>query len=110
MSIESSERKLERLGRRLETLMKKVDVLTRIITEGSRREYPWYRLKPARMKAVEAVLNCIREHKSLNIRQAAHHVFVAVPEGYPTWEALATYCYDINLPSYAKESNHVTSD
>jgi len=100
MSIESCEKKIDRLSRQVVSIAKRIDVLTKIVTDGADQEYPWYRLKPARMKAVEAVLNCMREQKSLNIRQAARKVFVETPGGYPSWEALATYCYDVNLPMY----------
>jgi len=100
MKRETCERKLDCLVRQIAKVAKKIDILTRIVTDGADQEYPWYRLKPARMKQVEAVRECLREHKSYTIRHAAARAYVPAPGGYPTWEALATYCYKVNLPMY----------
>ena len=93
--------KLERLCGQVEVIRRKIDGLARIVADGAEVEYPWYRLKsPARRKAVEAVLNCLREHRSYTVRQAASKVFVLTQGGYPNWEALAAYCYSVDVPMF----------
>jgi len=94
------EAKLESISGQLEVIRRKVEGLTRIVTDGADREYPWFRLNQARRKSVEAVLNFLRDHRSYTIRKASAKVFVKSPGGYPNWESLAAYCYAVDIATY----------
>lgn len=106
--IEGQERIEQRLkkefdfGRRAHDVTRReVKVLRKVIAEGCEATSPWCRLSEPRMRQVEAVLACLREHRTYTVRQAARKVFRKTHGGYPTYNALSTYCYSIRLGMFA---------
>ena len=99
--IEAKLKKESDIGRRDRAAgRKEMKVLRKVIAEGGEPTFPWYRLKEPRMRQVEAVLACLREHTTFTVKQAAKKTFAKTYGGYPGYRALSAYCYSIRLGMY----------
>ena len=67
---------------------------------GEARVYPWHRLNTARQRQVLAVREYMAEHPDRTPWFAARSAYRRVANGYPTWQALAAYCYHIKIGHY----------
>ena len=67
---------------------------------GEDRVYPWHRLNTARQRQVLAVRDYLAERPDRTPWFAAKSVYRSVANGYPTWQALAAYCYHIKIGHY----------
>ncbi|MBO5906236.1 MAG: hypothetical protein J6Q84_07450 [Kiritimatiellae bacterium] len=78
-------------------------ILRHIIRSGEQLEFPWFKLSGARLRQVEAVIAYLKEHSNREIYtlpRACRETFKFSPDGYPTHEALAAYCYRVKLQSF----------
>ena len=91
--LKAVERKAEQNGKMLR-------ILQEVVVNGTGETLPWHRLKPARMRQVQAVVEFLREHRCCSIRHAAKRTFTKAEGGYQDAENLASYCYDHKVKMY----------
>ena len=91
--LKAIEQNTERNGKMLR-------ILQEVVVHGTGETLPWHKLKPARMRQVQAVVEFLREHKCCSIRHAAKRTFTKAEGGYKDAENLASYCYDHKVKMY----------
>ena len=91
--LKAIEQKTERNGKMLR-------ILQEVVVHGTGETLPWHKLKPARMRQVQAVVEFLREYPRCSIRHAAKRTFVRTEGGYKDAENLASYCYDHKVKMY----------
>ena len=92
--------KLDEAVRLLGSLDRKTSLVTAAYIHGEDRVYPWHRLNTARQRQVLAVRDYLAERPDKTPWFAAKSVYRSVANGYPTWQALAAYCYHIKIEHY----------
>ena len=92
--------RLKALERKAEQNGKALRIIQEVMANGTGANLPWHRLKPARMRQVQAVLEFMREHPSCTVLHAAKRTFVRTEGGYPDAANLASYCYDHKVGMY----------
>ena len=95
---------IARISKNQLALLKEFKILRKVIAQGEERDYPWHhRIGEARRRQVEAVAEYLRNHANrqlYTVRRAAHEVFKKRYGGYPSPDALASYCYDIKIDDW----------
>ena len=91
--LKAIEQKTERNGKMLR-------ILQEVVVHGTGETLPWHKLKPARMRQVQAVVEFMREYPRCSIRHAAKRTFTKAEGGYKDAENLASYCYDHKVKMY----------
>jgi hypothetical protein len=92
--------KMDEAVRLLGSLNRKASLVTDAYMHGEDRVYPWHRLNTARQRQVLAVREYMAEHPDRTPWFAARSAYRRVANGYPTWQALAAYCYHIKIEHY----------
>lgn len=102
-SVETLKEIVERLKaveRRAEQNGKMLRILQEVVVNGTGEALPWHKLKPARMRQVQAVVEFLREYPRYSIRYAAKRTFTKAEGGYKDAENLASYCYEHKVKMY----------
>ena len=92
--------RLKAVERRAEQNGKMLRILQEVVVNGTGEALPWHKLKPARMRQVQTVVEFLRQHKCCSIRHAAKRTFTKAEGGYKDAENLASYCYDHKVKMY----------
>ena len=92
--------KLDKIVRLLCSIDRKTGLVSAALMHGEDRAYPWHRLNTARQRQVLAVREYMAEHPDRTPWFAARSAYRRVANGYPTWQALAAYCYHIKIEHY----------
>lgn len=92
--------RLKAVERRAEQNGKMLRILQEVVVNGTGEALPWHKLKPARMRQVQAVVEFLREYPRCSIRHAAKRTFTKAEGGYKDAENLASYCYDHKVKMY----------
>lgn len=92
--------KLDKIVRLLCSIDRKTGLVSAALMHGEDRAYPWHRLNCARQRQVLAVREYLEQHRTRTVRFAAKCVYAPVGGGYPSWQALAAYCYHIRIEHY----------
>ena len=79
---------------------RKAGLVSAALMHGEDRAYPWHRLNTTRQRQVLAVREYLAQHRTRTVRFAAKCVYAPVGGGYPSWQALAAYCYHIRIEHY----------
>lgn len=89
---ESLKKSMKVLRTGVNDILKKLDVMHRVMVDGEKREPSWFSLPRPKCNQVDAVVKYMRLHPGHSVARSVKAAFAPIAEGF-TFVALKTYVY-----------------